>query len=350
MAVSEAAPARGRAPAGEEAPTGGRAPAGEEAPATAQDRAPTAAAGEGEAAPAPTAKRWAPGAPAGEAADDVAVVARVARAGERLSPGERRVAEALVADPSRVAFGTVAELARRARTSGPTVMRLAAKLGFDGYAGLQAAVRSELAHSLRPAAERIRAHPAGSPLARALAAEAANVAATLGGTDPAAFERAVGHLADRSRPVLVLSGDASAGVAATFASDLGLLRPGVDLLGGSEVAVARRLAHAGAAPVVLAIELRRYERWVLAAASAAVAAGATLLAVTDGVLSPLAEAAAEVFVVSAAGAGPFDSHVGTLALANALVAGVAARLRPTAAPRLEAVESAWTEAALLVEP
>ena len=288
----------------------------------------------------------APGTTAGEAG----VAARVARAGERLTPGERRVAEALVADPSRVAFGTVAELARRARTSGPTVLRLAAKLGFDGFVGLQAAVRDELAHSLRPAAERIRAHPAGSPIARALAAEVANVQATLEGVDPAAFERAVGVLADRHRPALVLSGEASAGVAATVAADLDLLRPNVNLLGGSAVAVARRLAHAGPGAVVLAIELRRYERWVLEAASAAVAAGATLLAVTDSVLSPLAEAAAEVFVVSAAGAGPFDSHVGTLALANALVAGAAARLRPSAAARLEALEAAWARADVLVDP
>ena len=37
-------------------------------------------------------------------------------------------------------------------------------------------------------------------------------------------------------------------------------------------------------------------------------------------------------VVAAEGAGPFDSHVGTLALGNALVTGVAGRLRHSADP------------------
>jgi DNA-binding MurR/RpiR family transcriptional regulator len=54
--------------------------------------------------------------------------------------------------------------------------------------------------------------------------------------------------------------------------------------------------------------------------------------------------------VAAEGAGPFDSHVGTLALANALVTGVAGRLRRSATRRLDAVEAAWREAGALVEP
>jgi hypothetical protein len=53
--------------------------------------------------------------------------------------------------------------------------------------------------------------------------------------------------------------------------------------------------------------------------------------------------------VAAEGAGVFDSHVGTLALANALATGTAARLRRSATRRLDAVESAWRAAGALVE-
>jgi DNA-binding MurR/RpiR family transcriptional regulator len=56
------------------------------------------------------------------------------------------------------------------------------------------------------------------------------------------------------------------------------------------------------------------------------------------------------FTVSAEGAGPFDSHVGTLTLANALVTGVAGRLRQSATPRLDAIEAAWRNAGALVDP
>ena len=268
------------------------------------------------------------------------VADRILDAGDRLTVAERRVAEAVVAAPSRVAFGTVAELAMRSGASGPTVLRFAAKLGFVGFAALQGAVQEELSRQLRPAVERIRATPATSPLARAAEVEAANVTSTLDAVDPDAFDRTVGLLADRRHRVHVLAGEDSAGVATTIAGELDLLREGVGVLRGSAVAVARSLARADLGDVVLAVELRRYERWVLEAAAAATSRGATLVAVTDSLLSPLAEGATVAFVVAAAGTGPFDSHVGILALGNALVAGVALRLRASATARLDAVEAA----------
>lgn len=274
------------------------------------------------------------------------VVERIRDSTLRLTPAERRVAEVLAADPSSVAFGTVASLAGRSSVSGPSVLRLAAKLGFEGFVDLQAAVQAELAGQLRPATERIRAAAPSSPLARARSVEARNVEATLDAVDDAAFERAVRLLADRRHRVHVLSGEASAGVAAMVVDALDLLRPGIATLGGSDVAVARQVAGVEDSDVVLALELRRYERWVLATASSCTDAGATVVAVTDQPLSPLAEGATEVFLVTAVGAGPFDSHVGTLALGNALVAGVAARLRTSATARLDAVEA--QSSALLV--
>jgi DNA-binding MurR/RpiR family transcriptional regulator len=149
--------------------------------------------------------------------------------------------------------------------------------------------------------------------------------------------------------VLVLSGDASAGVASLFADELSMLRPGVVLVDGSEVRAARMLADVGPSDVVVVLDLARYERAVLDVAGRAAAAGATLVALTDSALSPLSPAATLSFTASVTGAGPFDSHVGLLALANALLAGVAARLRRSATDRLDQVESAWRAAAALTD-
>src|SRR5581483_6916458 len=241
-------------------------------------------------------------------------------------------------------------VARRAGASGATVVRLAAKLGFEGFVELQGAVREEMTRRLRPASERIRRPAAGDVLGRALEVEMGNVAATLEGVDRAALDDAVRRLARRgTERVLVLSGDASSGVASLFAAELSLLRPGVVLAAGSEVRVARLLADAGPADLVVAVDLARYDRAVLDAAARAVAAGAGLLALTDSAVSPLAAAAVVSLTASVAGAGPFDSHVGLLALANALLAGVAARRRRSATDRLDRVESAWREAAVLTD-
>src|SRR5207237_7738290 len=97
------------------------------------------------------------------------------------------------------------------------------------------------------------------------------------------------------------------------------------------------------------VALARYDRAVLDAAGRAAAAGATLVALTDSALSPLAALAAVSFTASVTGAGPFDSHVGLLALANALLAGASARLRRSATDRLDRVEAAWRTAAALTD-
>jgi DNA-binding MurR/RpiR family transcriptional regulator len=101
--------------------------------------------------------------------------------------------------------------------------------------------------------------------------------------------------------------------------------------------------------VVVVIDLARYDRAVLDAAGRAADRGATLVAMTDSALSPLASVAAVSFTASVTGAGPFDSHVGLLALANALLAGAAARLRRSATDRLDQVEAAWRAAAALTD-
>jgi DNA-binding MurR/RpiR family transcriptional regulator len=287
---------------------------------------------------------------------DVAVRIEAHRA--VLSPSERQVAEVVLRDPETVAFGTVARVASASSTSGASVVRLANRLGYAGFSGLQAAVQSAIGQQLRPAVERIRREHGSDVVSRTLRAELDNVERTLSAVAPEAFDAAVDLLADRRREVLVVAGDAESGVGAMFAAMLALVREDVAQVGGSDVAVARRMAGCGPDTVVVAIDLRRYERWVVDCVGRAVGAGATALAVTDSPLSPLAAMTGGqparshggvTFTVAAEGAGVFDSHVGTLALANALVTGTAARLRRTAARRLDAVEAAWRAAGALVD-
>ena len=157
------------------------------------------------------------------------------------------------------------------------------------------------------------------------------------------------RLADTSRRVYVLSGDASLGVARQFVADLLSLRADVTLLEGNEVAVRRTVALLHRDDVILTIDLRRYDRWVIDAARGAQANGAWGVAVTDSLLSPLAALADRTLTVAAAGGGPFDSHVGTLALLNVLAAGVADRLRLEATERLDRAESAWQASGALTD-
>jgi DNA-binding MurR/RpiR family transcriptional regulator len=271
------------------------------------------------------------------------VADRIGSQGAALTTAERRVAEVVLARPQLVAFGTVAELASAAGSGAATVVRLSTKLGYDGFTALQAAVQAELAAQLRPAAERIR-EPAGADLTtRHQQLEVANVHASLRAVSAETLAAVVDHLADRNARVFVLSGDASRGVALQFVGDLGSLRDDVTLIDGNPIAVRRQAALLHAGDVLLTLDLRRYERWVVDVAQSARAAGVWSVALTDSVLSPLAQIADATVVLAAAGSGPFDSHTGTLAVFDLFVSAVADRLRAHATERLDRLEAVWRE-------
>ncbi len=280
--------------------------------------------------------------------DPMTLAEAIAQASDRLSPAERRIAEVVLAHPEAVAFGTVAELAARSGVSGPTVVRMARRLGWLGFSGLQDAVRTELSHRLRPAVERIRDRPADDLVGRSLHADIDNVQRSLGCIAADDLDRAVDRLSDRRASILVLASEASAGIGALLAWELGLLRPGVRALGCTDVSIARDLAGASTVDTVIAVDLRRYERWVVDTVARLPADGPGLIAVTDSALSPIAARAEVTFVVEAASPGPFDSHVGALAVVNVVVAAVASRIRRRATDRLDRVESAWNETGALV--
>jgi DNA-binding MurR/RpiR family transcriptional regulator len=271
------------------------------------------------------------------------VAERIGEQGSSLTTAERRVAEVVLARPQLVAFGTVAELAAAAGAGAATVVRLSTKLGFDGFTALQAAVQGELAAQLRPAAERIREPSSADLAARHQQIESANVQASLGAVSPELLARVVDHLARPTARVFVLSGDASRGVATQFVGDLSSLRDDVALIDGNPIAVHRQVALLHASDVLVTLDLRRYERWVVDATRAAKEAGVWSVALTDSVLSPLAQVADQTVVLAAGGSGPFDSHTGTLAVFNLFVASVADAMRAQATERLDRLEVVWRE-------
>lgn len=74
------------------------------------------------------------------ASEGTALVSRISSALPELRPAERRVGEAVVADPSSVARESITALAARCDTSAPTVVRFAKRMGFSGYPQLRLAL------------------------------------------------------------------------------------------------------------------------------------------------------------------------------------------------------------------
>lgn len=274
------------------------------------------------------------------------VQAQVAAIVTTLPASQQRVAELVVRDPEAIAFGTVQSVAEQSGTSPPTVVRFAASLGFDGYSELRDAVRSEVSERLRSAATRIGRTRHGPLLEQALAVERANVERTIAGLDEADVVRAAELLADPARRVWVLPSSQLAGLAAHIADDLRFCRGRVELLDGPEFRVHTLLAGVRDGDVVLSFDIQRHEAALVRAQRAAVAGGATPIAVTDRLPCSLDLAGGVALPFACETTGPFESQVGALVVANLLVSEVADRRQDVMAPRLAALEQHWTDGGL----
>ena len=98
----------------------------------------------------------------------------------QLTATERRLADVIAADPARAACASVAALAKDAGAHGASVVRLAKKLGFDGFPEFRAALHDEVFTAEEPAErlrERLAQLPDGGLVAELAKQEAAALAA-----------------------------------------------------------------------------------------------------------------------------------------------------------------------------
>jgi DNA-binding MurR/RpiR family transcriptional regulator len=262
----------------------------------------------------------------------------VAAVSSDLTPAERRIAEAVLAEPTLLAFGTVSDLANHVGTSRPTIVRFANTLGFKGYTQLQRHVRSDLSHALARPSERIR-HEKQSALPARVAINSA-IASVFDALDGDRITELAAPIVHAER-VWILSGETSQAGAHAFQSGLSMVRPGVHSL--QEHSLGTDLSDAGPKDAAVVFDFFRYRRQVISAARVFADSGVTVVAITDSPLSPLAELADTWCEIEVPAVGPFDSSVPAVAIAEMLVARVAKELQQDATARIDRIEALWEE-------
>jgi len=258
---------------------------------------------------------------------------------DSLSPAERRLARVLLASYPIAGLESVARFAERAGVSPPTVTRFITKLGFRGYPEFQENLRHEVQARLSSPLERYRDEPAtDSAVKTALDVSIRNLRATLDLLSERDVKEAIELLADVRRRIMVLGGRVSGPLARYLAGQLHLLRPGIDLVDSERSAPAQQLIDMRKTDVLVIFDYRRYQTDTIDAARVAAGRGCDVILFTDQWLSPASAFARQVLVTSVETVGPFDSLVGAMAVVEALVAAVLARLGARAEARMQNLE------------
>ena len=255
---------------------------------------------------------------------------------------ESRVARALLGEYPMAGLETVARLARRAGTSGPTILRFVARLGFDNYTAFQDAIRSEIQARLQSplvrsdsiatkGAEADTSDQVAQALRQNIEFAAQDLRKDIG--------RITALLTDLDRTVLCLGGRFSGMIAAYLHQYLRELRPGVRLVRDGPAAWADYLLDVHEGDILVVLDFRRYQRDVLEFARSAAAQKAVIVLVTDIWYSPIAAISDVVVACPVSIPSAFDSGVTGLAMIELMTAGVVEALGPSSKARIATLEA-----------
>lgn len=272
---------------------------------------------------------------------DVLIQERVRRSLPSFTEAEGRVAHALLGEYPVAGLETVARLAKRAGTSGPTILRFVGRLGFASYAAFQEALRNEIHVRLQGPLTRYSTLPRGdeADLSRQVSeALRSNIEGAAGNTSREDIAAIVAQLCDLDRNVFFLGGRFSWMLASYFHHYLRELRPGARIIRDSSAAWADYLLDVRPGDVLVVFDFRRYQDDVLEFAKGAAAQGASIVLITDVWYSPIAAFASFVIACPVGIPSAFDSGVSGLAMVEVLVAGVVEALGETAKDRIAALE------------
>jgi DNA-binding MurR/RpiR family transcriptional regulator len=258
---------------------------------------------------------------------------------EDLSPNDRLVAEAVLRDPTAVAFLSADQLAAQAGVSKAAVVRFGARLGYGGFAGLQEALQGGIKERLEAVEE--APAPRGTLVERWLSAVEADLRSVAGTTTPATLEQAAAVLETGEGWIHVFGQRASAAVAEYAYFLLNPMLPNVVRVEAGESALADRLIGIGPEDRLLAFTFRRYAKVTTEVAAFFQEAGAPVVLVTDSPTAPAARYATEVLVCADDSPAPFPTAVTGIFLVELLAATLLERNPSSIGRRLDDAERIW---------
>lgn len=261
-----------------------------------------------------------------------------------LSKGHKRIADFIKNNYEKASFMTAAKLGKTVGVSESTVVRFASHVGFDGYPELQKHLQ-ELVKSHLTSVQRmeVAANRMGGDdiINDAFAADAEMLKRTREGVSREDFFGSVAAI-NKAHKIYVLGSRSSASLASFAAFYLNYLCDNVVLIDTSSTSeMFEQMFRISEHDVCIAISFPRYSNQTINALSFAKSRGATIISITDGEISPIAQYATYLLVAESSMVSFVDSLVAPLSLINALIAACAKENDGHVCENLGELEKIW---------
>lgn len=263
----------------------------------------------------------------------------------KLSKGQKLIAEYILKNYDKAAFMTAAKLGVSVGVSESTVVRFANELGFSGYPKLQKALQ-ELIKNKLTTVQRLELSndyiSEGYALKGVLKADIENIRTTLEKINYNTFEDVVNNIFKAKR-IYIIGLRSSTALAEFLGFYLNIILQNVKTVGYGISDIFEQMINVGEGDLVIGIGFPRYASRTIDALAFAQGRGASVVALTDSLLSPLAAKADYTLIAQSNMASFVDSLVAPLSVINALIIAVGMREKKNITDVFSSLEKIWTE-------
>lgn len=264
---------------------------------------------------------------------------------QRLSKGQKLIAEFILRHYDKAAFMTAAKLGNSVGVSESTVVRFAIELGFEGYPELQKALQ-ELIKTRLTTVQRIELsgdlNSEESVLRGVLKADIDNIRSTLEKINSDAFNEIVTKIVS-ARKIYIVGLRSSTTLAEFLGFYLNFILDNVSVVTYGVSDIFEQLLRMEKDDLIIGIGFPRYSSGTVEALKYAKDNGASVIALTDSLLSPLAAEADYTLLAKSNMASFVDSLVAPMSVINALIVAVGLREKGNISRYFEKLESMWDE-------
>ncbi len=262
------------------------------------------------------------------------------------SKGQKLIAKYIEEHYDKVAFMTASRLGATVGVSESTVVRFATEIGYAGYPELQQAMQEMIRNKLTSVQRmEVTADRIGNSdvLDSVFNQDIDTIRRTMEETSHEAFYRSVDAIV-AARKIYILGARSSLALATFLFNYFNLLFENVLLVQStSEGEIFEQMIRIDQRDVVIGISFPRYSRKAVKALDFAHKRGATVIAITDSSLSPMARPADNLLLARSDIASIVDSLVAPLSLINALIVTTALRKSGEVSQVFRRLEDIWDE-------
>ena len=262
------------------------------------------------------------------------------------SKGQKLIARYILDSYDKAAFMTASKLGKTVNVSESTVVRFAVELGYDGYPSMQRALQEMIRNKLT-SVQRIEVanDRLGDQdvLSTVLHSDIEKIRMTLEETDRKVFNESIDAIL-KAHHICILGVRSSSTVAGFLGFYFNFMFDNVTLVNTASMSeMFEQIVRVGPADVVIGISFPRYSSRTVKAMRFCHDSGATVIALTDTLQSPIAADADHVLVAKSDMVSLVDSLVAPLSICNALIVAIGREREKELTGTFTELERIWDE-------